>query len=89
VNVGHWNLRERRVEKAGGQYTACGVPCRVMRFSGYDFHRPEEVSRYTPGYSVRDTGAAEGLFRSYHEALERAGLRECERWPYAYQRGGA
>ena len=39
-NVGHWNLPDRAVTVDGDQVLVNGEPCRLFRFSGYDFERP-------------------------------------------------
>lgn len=83
INVGHWNLAERRIRVLNGTVTACGVPCRIFRFSGYDPARPDIVSRYAPHLRVRDTGEAAVVFRLYQELLEECGWRECERLPFS------
>lgn len=84
MNVGHWNLPERRVRVSGGAVTAAGVPCRVFRFSGYQFDAPHMVTRYNPHMTVESTGEAAGVVRMYQELLEKAGHRACQQRNYAY-----
>jgi hypothetical protein len=84
VNVGHWNLRERRIEISGGRLLACGRPCRIFRFSGYDPARPDIVSRYAPEFRVEDTGAAAEAFRRYQRMLEECNWRETAQLPYGW-----
>lgn len=83
INVGHWNLLERRVQVRGGRVTACGVPCRIFRFSGYEPWRPHMVTRYNPHLRVESTGAAP-VFAEYHRQLMEAGWEQTSRWPYAW-----
>lgn len=85
LNVGHWNLLDRRIEiLPGGEILADGRPCRLFRFSGYDPARPDQVTRYNPGLAVVATGAAAEIFRLYHERLIAAGHWTVQRWPYAW-----
>lgn len=85
MNVGHWNLPERRVRAGGGVVTAAGVPCRVFRFSGYQFDAPHMVTRYNPHMTVESTGEAAGVVRMYQAMLEEAGHRQCQQRSYAYE----
>ncbi len=85
INVGHWNLTERRIEVRGGRVTACGEPCRVFRFSGYDPGRPERVTRYSR-MRVADTGAAAEVFAAYQRLLMECGWQETRGLPYAWDR---
>lgn len=72
-NIGHWNLPER---------TATAP--RVLRFSGFDPERPEQVTRYSARLSMSDLGPLASAFATYAEALIDAGWREAQDWPYAY-----
>lgn len=75
ANVGHWNLPERLADTLG-----------LLRFSGFDPHRPGEVTRYSPRLSVDELGERAALFASYATGLRTAGWDEAQRWPYAYGR---
>lgn len=83
INVGHWNLAERRIEVHGGRVTACGAPCRIFRFSGYEPERPERVTRYGAA-RVAETGGAAAVFARYQALLEECGWRETRGLPYAW-----
>jgi hypothetical protein len=85
INVGHWNLAERRIAVRDGRVTACGVPCRIFRFSGYEPHRPDWVTRYNPELRVESTGEAAGVFRRYQLLLEECGWRHTFGLPYAWE----
>lgn len=85
-NIGHWNLPERAPQPEGGGFTVDGAPCSFVRFSGFDVHNPQAVTRYSPRLSVDDLGQAAELFREYVRRLEAAGYRETSAWPYAYDR---
>lgn len=90
VNVGHWNLPERRIEVRGGRVTACGEPCRIFRFSGYEPEHPERITRYSKA-KVAEAGGAAEVFARYQRLLEECGWRETRELPYAwdfYDNGG-
>ncbi len=84
MNVGHWNLPERKISASEGGVTAAGVPCRVFRFSGYQFEAPQMVTRYNPHMTVESAGEAARVFERYQAMLEAAGHRECQQKRYAY-----
>ncbi len=85
VNVGHWNLPERRIALDGGLVTACGAPCRIFRFSGYDPDRPDRITRYNRTATVEQAGAAvASVFAHYQALLEECGWRETRSLPYAW-----
>ncbi len=72
VNVGHWNLPERRIAVRDGRVTACGAPCRVFRFSGYEPEHPEKITRYSRA-KVAEAGGAAEVFARYQRLLEECG----------------
>jgi hypothetical protein len=84
VNVGHWNLPERRIEVRGGRVTACGAPCRVFRFSGYEPERPERITKYNKTATVEEAGDAAEVFARYQRLLEECGWRETRGLAYAW-----
>jgi hypothetical protein len=75
MNLGHWNLPER-----------LGETPRVLRFSGFDPERPEEVTRYSRRVRMSQLGKFTGRFAAYARALREAGWEEAQTWPYAYDR---
>lgn len=84
MNVGHWNLPERRIGVRNGTVTASGAPCRVFRFSGYQFEAPEMVTRYNPHMRVESAGEAAKVFERYQAMLAAAGHRDCQQLAYGY-----
>jgi hypothetical protein len=86
VNVGHWNLPERRVVCQGEEIRVNGGPVRLFRFSGYDPEQPDQVTRYLSRYRMEDLGDAAEVFRRYRSALDSAGYHQCKRWPYSFGR---
>jgi hypothetical protein len=87
VNVGHWNLPERRIAiDSAGEVRADGRPCRLFRFSGYDPDAPEVPTRHSVRLTWETIGAAREVFTLYNSRLIAAGHHEAKRWPYAYAR---
>jgi hypothetical protein len=86
LNVGHWNLPDRRVTVANGSVLVEDHPCRLFRFSGYDADRPEAATRYSPRLRTSELGDARIVFDRYRDALLDAGWAETRTWPYAYDR---
>jgi hypothetical protein len=84
LNVGHWNLPERRISVTGGALHADDRRCRLFRFSGYDPSRPDEATTYSPRLKTHALGDAAIVFERYRTALLDAGWTETRRWPYAY-----
>ncbi len=84
LNVGHWNLPDRRVTVADGSVRAEGRECRLFRFSGYDPDHPEYATRYSPRLRTVELGHAAAVYERYRQALLAAGWVETRAWPYAY-----
>jgi hypothetical protein len=84
MNVGHWNVSERSIRVRDGNVTACGEPCRVFRFSGYQADRPDLVTKYNSTFRVEDTGEAAEVFRIYQQHLLDAEWERTRFWPYSF-----
>ncbi len=86
VNVGHWNLDERRVRIRDGRVLAGDEPCRLFRFSGYSPGQPTRVTAYVPDLVTADVGDAGAVFERIADDLAQAGWAESAQWPYAWDR---
>jgi hypothetical protein len=84
LNVGHWNLPDRRVRVTNGSVHVDDHPCRLFRFSGYDADRPAAATRYSPRLQTSELGDAGIVFERYRSALLDARWAETRSWPYAY-----
>lgn len=89
LNVAHWNLHERSVERATVGYVIAGSPLRFFHFSGFDPERPHLLSAY--GYRhpprillTRHPVLAE-LCADYAEQLLAAGHREQRSARYGFE----
>lgn len=85
LNVGHWNLPERRITVTNEGVHADDHPCRLFRFSGYDPDRPEAATTYSPRLKTSTLGDAAIVFERYRSALLSAGWVNTRSWPYAYR----
>jgi hypothetical protein len=83
INAAYWRLPWLGLQLREGAFYAGEQPLRLFHFSGYDPRRPEEVTRFRPGWRVEESGAAE-LFRLYHRLLLEAGWNEA----YPAESGG-
>ena len=78
-NVAYWNLAHRRIagggrrlarpRRAGGD----DVPLRFFHFSGYDFRRPELISKFQNRFTFADRPDVAPLFQLYGERVARRG----------------
>ncbi|MGQ9919476.1 MAG: hypothetical protein ACUVS7_18925, partial [Bryobacteraceae bacterium] len=84
IHVGHWNPAERRIEVREERVMACGRPCRIFRFSGYDPDHPERVTRYSRRAKVAELGGAAEGFAAYHNLLLDGGRKETRNPPYGW-----
>lgn len=86
VNVGHWNLPDRQIRIVDGKVSAKGVPCRVFRFSGYDFDKPEWVTKHNTSFRVADTGDASEIFSRYRRMILDAGHSVLQQRAYGFDK---
>jgi glycosyltransferase involved in cell wall biosynthesis len=81
-NVGHWNVRQRRLGGTAESPEADGQPLVFFHFSGFQPERPSILSRF----DVEPVGdePLRSLLAEYGNALKAAGFDECSRWPYTH-----
>jgi glycosyltransferase involved in cell wall biosynthesis len=85
-NVAYWNLAHRTVAPHGGGWRVNGVPLRFFHFSGYDFRRPELISKFQSRFTFADRPDVLPLFRLYGERIGAEGQEEVQDYPYQYGR---
>jgi len=85
-NVAYWNLAHRTVEKRDGAWRVNGEPLRFFHFSGYDFRRPEQISKFQNRFTFADRPDIAPLFRLYEESIRREGQETLHHYPYQYGR---
>jgi glycosyltransferase involved in cell wall biosynthesis len=85
-NVAYWNLAHRDVQLRDGGVLADGLPVGFFHFSGFDFDRPERLSRHQDRFSLDDLPHIRPLFEEYRRRLAAAGFATTRKWPYAFGR---
>lgn len=86
-NAAYWNLAHRTVAPRGdGRWLVNGVPLRFFHFSGYDFRRPEMISKFQSRFTFADRPDVLPLFQLYGESIRAEGQEEVQDYPYQYGR---
>ncbi len=75
AHVGHWNMRERRVELVGDEVFVDDTRGSVVRFSGYEPEHPGRVTKYSEQPTPAQIGGAAQVLWQYHGELLAAGPR--------------
>jgi glycosyltransferase involved in cell wall biosynthesis/SAM-dependent methyltransferase len=83
-NVAYFNLHERSVESADGNYRVNGRPLRFFHFSGYLPELPERLSKFQTRFELPRLPAVKALCDGYAHKLRRQGHAEARAWPYGY-----
>ena len=85
-NVAYWNLAHRSIEPRSEGWLVNGVPLRFFHFSGYDFRRPELISKFQNRFTFAERPDVLPLFRLYAERIRAEGQEEVQDYPYQYAR---
>ncbi|MBL8349996.1 MAG: glycosyltransferase family 4 protein [Burkholderiaceae bacterium] len=85
-NAAYWNLHERPIGRAGGQWQAGGEPLVFFHFSGYLPYAPDTLSKHQDRHRLRDLPALRQLTDAYADALLANGYEISSTWPYAFGR---
>ncbi len=89
-NVAYWNLAHRRIEPVapadGGGWLAGGAPLRFFHFSGFDFARPELISKFQNRFTFADRPDVLPLFELYATRVRGEGQEEVQGYRYGYGR---
>ncbi|HEV2845522.1 MAG TPA: hypothetical protein VG477_11795, partial [Thermoanaerobaculia bacterium] len=80
-NMAYWNLAHRTAAEGRDGWTVNGVPLRFFHFSGYDFRRPELISKFQNRFSFKDRPDVAPLFRLYAESIGREGQEAVQHYP--------
>jgi len=93
LHVAHWNVHERNLEYAEGEYLVDGAPLRTFHFSGFDPDHPDRLHRYAIPIPYRvepdRSPALAQLLRDYATQLLEAGYRESRALGYAFARSAS
>lgn len=87
-NLAYWNLSQRTVREADGEWLANGEPLRFVHFSGNDLDNPEVFSRHCGQYRTKDVGDLARLLARYRELVYEHGHERYRRLPYAFSWSG-
>src|SRR4029077_68525 len=92
-NFAYWNLPHRRLAPDGDGWRGLsdetgepGVPLRFFHFSGYDFRRPDRISKFQNRFTFADRPDIAPLFRLYGERVREEGQETVQDYPYQYGR---
>ncbi|HEX4963672.1 MAG TPA: glycosyltransferase [Thermoanaerobaculia bacterium] len=85
-NVAYWNLAHRTLAQRGGAWWVGDTPLRFFHFSGYDFRRPELISKFQNRFTLEERPDAAPLFALYAGRLRDQGQEEVQDYPYGYGR---
>jgi glycosyltransferase involved in cell wall biosynthesis len=85
-NVAYWNLVHRTLEERPDGWRVNGEPLRFFHFSGYDFKRPELISKFQNRFTFADRPDVLPLFRIYGERIRAEGQEKVQDYPYQYGR---
>jgi glycosyltransferase involved in cell wall biosynthesis len=83
-NVAYWNLRQRTVAEAGGNFAVNGQPLRFFHFSGFNPAIPSRPSAHDPRLTFADVGDARRLFKEYGAEVRKAGSASFRKAGYSY-----
>lgn len=76
ANIGHWNIADHDITGGPGCLQADGLPVAVLRFSGFDEHDPDVVTRYAPHRLREGVGPLTEYFAAFrHELISHAPAR--------------
>jgi SAM-dependent methyltransferase len=88
-NVAYWNLSQRRLRKADGEWTSNGVPLRFLHFSGNRIEDTDVFTRHAGQFNVRNTPVLVELLASYRHSISRNGHSFYSVIPYAFSWSGS
>jgi glycosyltransferase involved in cell wall biosynthesis len=83
-NVAYWNLHERRLTQAGGEWRVDGAPLTFFHFSGYLPFVPQSLSKHQDRFALDRMPALKALTDAYADTLMANGYAESSAWPYAF-----
>ncbi|HEX3554152.1 MAG TPA: glycosyltransferase [Thermoanaerobaculia bacterium] len=85
-NVAYWNLVHRTLARREDAWWVGDSLLRFFHFSGYDFRRPETISKFQNRFTFAERPDVVPLFATYRESIRRQGQEEVQSYPYAYGR---
>ena len=86
LNVGYWNLSERRLDRRDGEWLVDGQALEFFHFSGFDPHRPWRLSKHTRLFDRPDDPHLDALVRTYADQLLQHGYDAVRQSAYSFGR---
>ena len=86
VNVGHWNLHERPLERVDDTICVGDEPLLLAHLSAVDRGRPKNVSRHAPWFDGEAPEPWGALVEQYFAALDSAGHAAASATTYRFDR---
>jgi hypothetical protein len=87
-NIAYWNLSQRRIGKAGDQWTVNSEPLRFFHFSGNKIEDETVFSRHSDQFRLSNTRHLSELVTIYRENITRNGHHYYSRIPYSFDWNG-
>jgi len=86
VNIAYWNLHERHLQLVAEESaTVDGNRVPFLHLSGWDWHKPEIVSRwFSPASGNESQPVWQHLTQRFLQILFESGINETSRWPYSF-----
>lgn len=86
-NVAYWNLAQRGMTEADGQYLVNGQPLAFFHYSGIDPQNPQPVSKHQDRHTLDSVGpVVRELMRDYCRKVIAHGQEQYRSLPYGYAR---
>jgi glycosyltransferase involved in cell wall biosynthesis len=85
-NTAYWNLVHHTLSQRDGTWWVGDAPLRFFHFSGYDFQRPESISKFQNRFTFQERPDVAPLFAIYAASIRRQGQAEVQAFPYGYGR---
>ncbi len=87
-NAAYWNLMQRQIEYADGQWLSNKKPLRFFHFSGIDIKNEKVFSKHQSRFDMRNIGDLRLLAQEYRQQVINNGQKELSGLPYAYGKTG-
>ncbi len=86
LNVAHWNIHERGLDKTESQYTVRGSPLRFFHFSGFSILHPQTLSRHRNDTATGSNHIITELLYIYRLLLLEQGEEEYLEREYVFEK---
>ena len=84
LNVAYWNLGQRVLDGADGDWRVDGIPMTFFHYSGFNARKPASLSKYAPRYDANMPQPIASLIGGYAQRLLANGMGTVADDTYAY-----